>query len=91
MAAVGVKPEYIAGCMLHQKTGKPISRATLYRHFRDELIEGTKGCTAIAVITLVQEMKKGGLAGVMAAAAWIEIEEKRIIGDLRSQEHLKKH
>ena len=90
-AAHGVKRELIAQCIFHPRTGKTISRAALYRHFRDELVEGTKGVIALACITLVQEILKGGELGVMAAGAWLEAEEKRNLDEIQSGAIFKKH
>ena len=83
LAIGGVTPEHIARCILSQKTGRPISRATLYRHFSEELADGGKAGTARAIGTLFNAMNSGGRNAVTAAIFWLKTRESRLFSERR--------
>ena len=59
MASVGLAHEKIARCVFNPDTGKPISRTTLYRQYRDELDKGAYDPVCNAILNLIKEIKKG--------------------------------
>jgi hypothetical protein len=85
LASARLSHEKIATCIFNPNTGKPISKTTLYRRFQDELDKGMYDPVCQAVLLLVREMKKGGLAGVMAAGEILESHEKRRRAEMDSE------
>ena len=83
MAVAGVTPEHIARCIFSQKTGRPISRATLYRHFSEELVDGGKAGTARAIGTLFRAMNGDGRNSVTAAIFWLKTREHDLFAERR--------
>lgn len=82
MATVGLAHEKIARCVFNPYTEKPISPTTLYRHFRDELDEGMYDPVGRAILLLFEELEKGGIAGVMAAAELLKLHLERRLSEM---------
>ena len=91
MATTGVKSEHIAKCILNPKSGKPISRTVLWRHFSEELKGGGKAGTALAINTLIQAMMDGGRNGLTAVIFWLKTRENELFSERRITENYEKN